>query len=370
MVCLTHDIDFIGLRKHRCDHTMFGFLYRAVVGSVVNCLKGRAGVGRLVANWKAALSLPFVHLGWVRDFWVPFPWYLETEKGLGATYYFIPFKRRAGEHVAAATPNRRASAYDVSDIPDWIETLKKAGCELGVHGIDAWHDAERGRAELDRVAGFVGESELGIRMHWLLRDKETFRVLEKAGYTYDSTVGYNETPGYRAGTSQVYRPPGVRSLLELPMHIQDGALFYSNRLNLSDAEAETICEQFISNAKRLGGVLTLLWHDRSHAAERFWGDFYAALVRKLRSMPVWFGTAAQIVKWFRQRREVFFEWQPAEGGLRISGTCSRADLPDLIVRTYTPGAGGKVQKRDLSWNGSQPLQLNALGARKEPSLAV
>jgi len=26
MVCLTHDVDFVALRDHRCDHTMRGFL--------------------------------------------------------------------------------------------------------------------------------------------------------------------------------------------------------------------------------------------------------------------------------------------------------------------------------------------------------
>jgi len=30
-------------------------------------------------------------------------------------------------------------------------------------------------------------------MHWLLRDANTVSALEQSGYTYDSTVGYNET---------------------------------------------------------------------------------------------------------------------------------------------------------------------------------
>ena len=41
-------------------------------------------------------------------------------------------------------------------------------------------------------------------MHWLLHDANTPSVLDEAGYAYDSTVGYNETIGYRAGTE-----PGV-----------------------------------------------------------------------------------------------------------------------------------------------------------------
>ena len=73
------------------------------------------------------------------------------------------------------------------------------------------------------TAEVTGESSIGVRIHWLLRDENTFPALEEAGFAYDSTVGYNETIGYRSGTTQVFRPAGVRSLLELPLHDQDGA---------------------------------------------------------------------------------------------------------------------------------------------------
>jgi len=46
----------------------------------------------------------------------------------------------------------------------------REGCELGVHGIDAWHSVEKGRDELARIAAVTGESRIGIRIHWLLRD--------------------------------------------------------------------------------------------------------------------------------------------------------------------------------------------------------
>ena len=33
----------------------------------------------------------------------------------------------------------------------------------------------------------------------------------------------------------------------------------------------------MDNASEFGGVLTVIWHDRSHGPERFWGDFYIKL---------------------------------------------------------------------------------------------
>src|SRR5207253_9032885 len=137
------------------------------------------------------------------------------------------------------------------------------------------HSAQRGMAERSAVAAAAGGPVVGIRMHWLLRDRNTPAVLESAGYAYDAGLGYNETIGYRNGTTQVFRPLGAcATLLELPLHIQDGALFYPDRLDLSEPDARSRCDRLVEHARGFGGVLTMLWHDRSHGPERFWGDFY------------------------------------------------------------------------------------------------
>ena len=82
IACLTHDVDHPSIRQHKWDHTMFGFLYRAVFGSLRNVIRGRMPVRDLVTNWAAALKLPFVHLGLAKDFWREFDdRYLELEKG-------------------------------------------------------------------------------------------------------------------------------------------------------------------------------------------------------------------------------------------------------------------------------------------------
>jgi hypothetical protein len=358
-VCLTHDIDFVAIRDHRFDHTMWGFLLRATVGAARNWVKGRFSVRRLLDSWRAAVSLPLVHLGLVDDFWRPFKWYLEVEKGLGGTYFLIPFKRRAGEHVKGPHAARRATAYDVTDIADSVRTLREAGCEIGVHGIDAWHTSAKGREESERVAAVSGLPSTAIRMHWLLRDEHTPNVLEAAGYSYDSTVGYNETIGYRAGTGQVFRPLGTRTLLELPMHIQDGALFFPRQLNLSEEEAARACDALIANARRFGGVLTLLWHDRSHAPERFWGDFYVRLIERLRSSDAWFGTGSEIVEWFQKRREVRFDAGAviAKDSFGVGYEGGEID-PPLTLRIHHASSSYS----DVPWNGKSTVDLERLQA--------
>lgn len=368
-VCLTHDIDFIGIRQHKFDHTMLGFLYRSTFGALRNLIRGRINLQRLFASWWAAASLPLVYLGWAKDFWDPFDWYLKAEQNLPATYFLIPFKRRVGEHVSSPHASRRATAYDVRDIGDQAATLRQQGCELGVHGIDAWHSADKGRAELQRVSQSTSQSCTGIRMHWLLQDSGTFAALEEAGFVYDSTAGYNETVGYRNGTTQVFRPLGARTLLELPMHIQDGALLFHNRLDLSESQAHDRCLSLINNAANYGGVLTLLWHDRSHGPERFWGDFYLSLLQQLKSLKVWFGSGAEVVDWFQKRREVRFERVETPDGVRAR-VCydAREVQPALRARVYSPGQDtGNSTFVDIAWDRECAERVDRAISRQSPA---
>ena len=361
-VCLTHDIDFIGIRRHLLDHTMWGFAYRATVQATRDWLCGRISAERLRQCWMAVLSLPLVYFGLMKDFWLPFEWLMEVEHGLPATYFLIPFKRRAGRKVQAGHPKRRAASYDVTDIPEWTQTLARAGCEIGVHGIDGWHSAADGIEEMRRVVGVTGGSSPGVRTHWLLRGEDTFRAIEEAGYRYDATEGYNETPGYRAGTSQVYRPLGARHLLELPLHIQDGALFFPQRLGLSEQEAWDLCGGFLERAARHGGVLTILWHDRSHAPERFWGGFYIRLLRELRSRNVWFCTAAQAVEWFSARREVTFDRKGGDPEKVVARSGKNKAASPFALRIHRPlwnGNGTQPRWTEESWYGNGETDLSA-----------
>ncbi|HEY2471984.1 MAG TPA: hypothetical protein VGI45_29635 [Terracidiphilus sp.] len=334
-VCLTHDIDFIGIRQHFLDHSMFGFVYRATIGSIQRFIQKRLTVPQVMRNWAAVASLPLVYAGLLRDFWEPFEWYLSVENGLDVTYFLIPVKHHPGDGLSGSRANLRASAYDVTDIPETAKRLLQHGCEVGVHGIDAWNSVEKGRMEAQRVADSADQMPKGIRMHWLMWDQDSPSKLESAGFNYDSTVGYNETIGYRAGTSQAFCPKGSKELLELPMHIQDGALFYPQRLNLSEKEAAEACSRIFDHAKQNGGVATLIWHDRSHGPERFWGSFYVSLIETLKSSDVWFGTCADVAEWFRVRRSVKFKSEKVEGGRRVRMVSALgANNPGMRIRIY------------------------------------
>ncbi len=182
IVCLTHDVDFMGICKHKFDHTMWGFVYRAFVGSFLDRLKKRASWKKMLQNWKSIALLPCVFLGIADDFWLQFKQYMAIEKDLKSTYFLIPFKNRAGCHTSDQDAKRRAAAYDITDMKAEVQYLMSLGQEVGVHGVDAWCDSEKGGRELDRIAKATGESDIGIRIHWLYFCDRSFQILEKAGF--------------------------------------------------------------------------------------------------------------------------------------------------------------------------------------------
>jgi hypothetical protein len=342
IACLTHDVDHPAIRLHRFDHTMFGFLYRAVIGSLIGAFEGRILPAALRRNLTAAALLPFVHLGWAKDFWSAFDAYLEIEKGLGSTFFVIPVKnhpgRAAGAGVSGEAPRKRASTYDVSDIAPQLKTALAAGGEVALHGIDAWLDSASGFEERELVSRITGVSTVGARMHWLFWNEGAPLQLEKAGFSYDSTFGYNATVGFRAGTPQAFRPLNTGHLLELPLIIMDTALFYPAYLDLTQQTAREIVWPLVDDVEQYGGALTINWHDRSLAPERLWGTFYAELVHELKRRTAWFPTAAQATEWFRERRSAVFDLVRQEGNsvhVRATVECAGSS-PGLTVRVHQP----------------------------------
>ena len=347
IACLTHDVDHPSIHPHKWDHTMLGFLHRAVFGSLVNLVRGRISISDLVKNWAAVLKLPFVHLGLAKDFWCNFEdRYLELEEGLCSTFFVIPFQGDSGRLSEGQAPAYRAAHYRAKDIAGAIDKILAAGCEVGLHGIDAWLDSAKGREEIDEIRELTGESEVGVRMHWLYNDKHSAAALEEIDAAYDSTAGYKETVGYYAGTTQVYKLLQAVKLLELPLHVMDTALFYPAYMGLSQRQGTKIVRKLIDDVNRSGGCITINWHDRSLAPERLWGECYRHMIQDLKDRGAWFATAGQAVSWFRKRRSVAFLDGEETDSVRVQITDARDDLPSLRLRIYNARESCKAGVRD------------------------
>ena len=352
--CLTHDVDFFGIRRHAGDSTLAGFIGRATAGSAFEVLRGRRRIDEAIRNWASVASLPMVFLGRARDFWQPFDDYRRVERGRHSTFFLIPFKGRPGVGPDGKSRSLRGAPYGVAEIRQDIADNSGPTTEFAVHGIDAWRDTDLGRAEREELAKATGHEQPGVRMHWLYFSQDSGRKLEDAGFAYDSTWGYNDAVGYRAGTAQAFQLRGTRQFLELPLTIMDTALFYLDRMGLTRRQAMNRCRLIIQQLRRFGGALVVNWHDRSLAPERQWARPYEALLNELDANGVWFAKAGEAVEWFQWRRAIRFVATTSD--VHVTAPAS-PQLPGARIVVHRPTGAGMHTEEQTFLGGAHTVRV-------------
>ena len=215
-------------------------------------------------------------------------------------FIWCPAKNSPGRTENGSAPRSRSVAYAAEELGAALTPLIEKGCEIGLHGIDPWIDADQGCKERDSILHLTGQKKVGVRMHWLYYDAASPSRLAQAGFFYDATLGYNDAIGFRNGTVQAFQIPGAAGVMELPLNIMDTALFYPDRMNLNPEEAWPKMDEILGQYDHFGGVMTVNWHFRSLAPERLWKDVYLRLLNALKSRRVWFATGTRAISWCQQ----------------------------------------------------------------------
>jgi len=146
-----------------------------------------------------------------------------------------------------------------------IEDLREAGCELGAHpGYFTFGSRLELDREVQRLRKALGVNHLGGRQHYLRWSPETWLDWEACGLLYDSTVGYADRLGFRAGTSIPFRPWSLEQnrelrLIEVPLILMDCTPV--KYMRISKEEATRRIRACITRTAAVGGVFTVLWHN-------------------------------------------------------------------------------------------------------------
>ncbi|MBD3233130.1 MAG: hypothetical protein GF315_05345 [candidate division Zixibacteria bacterium] len=165
--------------------------------------------------------------------------------------------------------------------------LKENQFEIGLHGSynsllgDA--DIEVEKRYLEKNSGIEVQ---GHRAHYLRFDvASSYHKLIKAGFLYDSSIGYSETIGYRAGTGIPFRAFDIQKnrtlrLIEIPFAVMDGPLFAE--FSTIEAVREKL-DSLIEETSNVHGMIGFLWHLRTAYSVDYpaWFDCYEYLLRRL-----------------------------------------------------------------------------------------
>ncbi len=285
--CVTHDID--SLRKWRPRRILgeLGYLRLAWRRG------GPAGaLRRLKATWRGIRQRPDPHDNVVELA------EREREAGIRAAYFFLAdhahpqdggYRMRPGGRPAEIA--RRATAL---------------GHEIALHGsFRTLEEPERLARERRMLEQIVGPAA-GQRQHFLRfavpASWETYAAL---GFAYDSSLGFAEHEGSRAGFSFPFFPYSFRRrrpypFVEIPLTLMDASL-YAYR-GLSAEEARRAAEYLLEHVAGVGGCFTLLWHNAvfDEADLPGYGTLFWEIVEMARARRPWVGPLCEAAGWWRE----------------------------------------------------------------------
>ena len=200
----------------------------------------------------------------------------------GCTFFVLAAHRDPHDGAAPETYERLRRRL--------VDELAEGGAEIGLHGsYTAADDPTQVEREL-RVLRGLGARVTGQRYHYLRVDPHrNLRDVEHADLRYDTTLGFPDALGFRAGLARPFRPWDVdrdapMHLVEVPLAAMDVTLAERRYLGLSARRAWPHLERLLDWAAANGAAFALLWHpdrfDRPTAAG--WDRLYDRVLDAIR----------------------------------------------------------------------------------------
>jgi len=236
---------------------------------------------------------------------------LEEQYGLRSTFYFsVPVDYRHLYDNVYRFDERIHFRGRTSCLSDVMREVADEGWEVGLHSTyNSYDNPVRLRFERMNIERVTGRQVLGVRQHWLHFDAGlTWPAQETAGFLYDSTLGYNESPSYRAGIAFPFRPYHISEyrvlhLWELPMTIMDKAVFGQSGLRMDEFIGMELCRRVVADVALTGGLVVVNWHLQYRDEHRYpgWWNVYKSLLSYAQELGAWIAPAGAISEYWDER---------------------------------------------------------------------
>lgn len=273
-VALTHDVDvpwrWTGIGMHGAAARLKGHVLARRPGPALHEARGLARV-------------PLHKLRGSDPNW-RFPEIVAEENAHGARSTFFVMAGH-GHRADGAAPE----SYDRLR-PRLVETLVETGAEVGLHGSYlAAEDLDRLARERALLAQLDGPL-VGHRYHYLRVDPHRNLVpLVDVGFRYDTSLGFPDALGFRAGIAHPFRPWDLErnrpaDLVEVPLAVMDATLAEERYEGLSAEAAKPRLLALLDWAAEHGGGFSILWHPERFDApsSRGWDRLYFDVIDAVR----------------------------------------------------------------------------------------
>jgi peptidoglycan/xylan/chitin deacetylase (PgdA/CDA1 family) len=266
-VCLSHDVDVL------CPHNYFRKELDSIRSFTVGDFRGTIDILR-----RPRVVRPFLDSREIMA--------LEEKYGARSSFYFI---------AVDGGPDR---SYDINEIKDDLKFIDGSGWEVGLHGSQAAHaDLERMKKEKALLEGALGKGVVGYRNHFLrFKVPLTWRLLQQAGFKYDTTLGYADCAGFRGGMCHPFFPYDLEAgttidILEIPLVIMDASLF-QNYMRLDIHGAWDLIKGLIDVVESQRGTIGILWHNTNMLGDTL--RLYEKTLQYCSDRNAWMPTGKQL----------------------------------------------------------------------------
>jgi len=229
---------------------------------------------------------------------------LEGNLNLRSTFFFLNGKEIHSKTGINAWLEK-VKAYDLKNpkLNAIIKKLNQNGWEVGLH---ARYSSDEGKNLLrqgkNEIESIIKGDVQGVRQHYLdFKVPEIWRLQEKAGFKYDSSIGFRDRAGFRFGTCFPFYPydPTCKrqmNILEIPLVIMDATV-------LNKKECWRECKSIVDTVKKYQGVLTLDWHQRVFNEREFpeWKKTYIDIIKYCVKENAWVKPMTSIYGWWENK---------------------------------------------------------------------
>lgn len=275
-IFLTHDVDAVtktfAIRLKQTTFHAFNGVRNLAQGRLAASLRQFAKAGRFMLSRGDYWNFDYISQ-------------LEERHGLRSHYYVYG---GAAGWQRSSLQMLLDPAYDVLDpnLAQQLRTLRQRGWAVGLHqSFGAWADTDLMRKEKLKVEQALDAPVEICRQHWLRFSWErTWLAQEQAGFTLDTTLGFNDRPGFRNGAAMRVRPWDPDSnrplrLESLPMVVMDSHLY--DYMDLQDSERFNEMRRWIEEIRVVHGTATVIWHQHVLDHDYGWKNGLESLAASL-----------------------------------------------------------------------------------------
>jgi hypothetical protein len=194
---------------------------------------------------------PFDNLGWLMD--------RSEAAGQQAHFFLLPTGRHAEDRRQAVPDEHWRSR---------MREIRMRGHHIGYHpSYRTEEEPDLFQAEKSWLESLAGHPVRTGRQHFLrFSVPGTWRRWAAAGMEWDSSLGYAEAPGFRAGICDPFPVFDILAreqlpLREYPLTAMDTTWFAYRRATPAQMEADIM--QLIETVRTYRGTFVLLWHNTS-----------------------------------------------------------------------------------------------------------